>query len=55
LCNHLRNVYRKLHLRNRAEAVAFTLAAPSFSFRTRDLVGMGSRHIGDRPPARVAS
>jgi DNA-binding NarL/FixJ family response regulator len=52
---HLRNVYRKLDLRNRAEAVAYTLSAPSFSNRTRDLVGMDTRRFDADRETRVAS
>jgi DNA-binding CsgD family transcriptional regulator len=52
---HLRNVYRKLNLRNRAEAVAYTLAAPSFSYRTRDLVSADARRFDAGHEARVAS
>jgi DNA-binding NarL/FixJ family response regulator len=52
---HLRNVYRKHNLRNRAEAVAYTLADPSFSYRTRDLVGTDVGHFDVGHETRVAS
>jgi DNA-binding NarL/FixJ family response regulator len=40
---HLRNVYRKLRVRNRAEAVACALDDPSFTRQSRDLGGRRGR------------